>query len=78
MIAIIDYKMGNLRSVENALHRLGAEFEVTADADKIVRADRVLHGVAHTSGGYSVTSLRLLMMAFVATYLFIALYALVR
>lgn len=42
MIAIIDYKMGNLRSVENALHRLGAEFEVTADADKIVRADRVL------------------------------------
>ena len=42
MIAMIDYKMGNLRSVENALHRLGAEFEVTADADKIVRADRVL------------------------------------
>ncbi len=42
MIAIIDYKMGNLRSVENALHRLGAEFEVTADAEKIVRADRVL------------------------------------
>ena len=42
MIAIIYYKMGNLRSVENALHRLGAEFEVTADADKIVRADRVL------------------------------------
>ena len=42
MIAIIDYKMGNLRSVENALHRLGAEFEVTADADKIVRTDRVL------------------------------------
>ena len=42
MIAIIDYKMGNLRSVENALHLLGAEFEVTADADKIVRADRVL------------------------------------
>ena len=42
MIAIIDYKMGNLRSVENALHRLGAEFEVTADANKIVRADRVL------------------------------------
>ena len=45
---------------------------------RAVRADRVLHGVAHTSGGYSVTSLRLLMMAFVATYLFIALYALVR
>lgn len=42
MIAIIDYKMGNLRSVENALKRLGAEFVVTADADVIKRADKVL------------------------------------
>ena len=42
MIAIIDYKMGNLRSVENALRRLGAEFCVTADHDVIRRADRVL------------------------------------
>lgn len=42
MIAIIDYKMGNLRSVENALRRLGAEFVVTADAEVIRRADRVL------------------------------------
>ena len=29
MIAIIDYGMGNLRSVENALHRLGAEYSLT-------------------------------------------------
>lgn len=42
MIAIIDYKMGNLRSVENALHRLGAEYCVTADATTISRADHVL------------------------------------
>ena len=42
MIAIVDYKMGNLRSVENALRRLGAEFTVTADAEVIRRADRVL------------------------------------
>lgn len=42
MIAIIDYKMGNLRSVENALHRLGAEYVVTAAAETIRRADRVL------------------------------------
>ena len=42
MIAIIDYKMGNLRSVENTLKRLGAEFKVTADADIIRSADRVL------------------------------------
>ena len=42
MIAIRDYKMGNLRSVENALHRLGAEFVVTADLAVIRSADRVL------------------------------------
>lgn len=42
MIAIIDYKMGNLRSVENALHRLGAEYVVTAAAENIRRADHVL------------------------------------
>ena len=42
MIAIVDYRMGNLRSVENALRRLGAEFCVTADADTIRSADRVL------------------------------------
>ena len=35
MIAIIDYQTGNLRSVENALHRLGAEYIVTADAATI-------------------------------------------
>ena len=42
MIAIIDYKMGNLRSVENALKRLGAEFCVTADPAVIRSADMVL------------------------------------
>ena len=42
MIAIIDYKMGNLRSVENALKRLGAEFCVTADPEVIRAADKVL------------------------------------
>jgi glutamine amidotransferase len=30
-IAVIDYGAGNLRSVENALRRLGAKFRVTAD-----------------------------------------------
>jgi glutamine amidotransferase len=34
--------MGNLRSVENALKRLGAEFCVTADAAVIRAAERVL------------------------------------
>ena len=42
MIAIVDYKMGNLRSVENALHRLGAAYVVTDDVQTIRCADRVL------------------------------------
>lgn len=48
MIAIIDYDMGNLRSLENALDRLGAAYTVTADPDTIRRADKViLPGVGH-------------------------------
>ena len=48
MIAIIDYKTGNLRSVENALKRLGAEWKLTADVEEIRRADKVLlPGVGH-------------------------------
>ncbi len=42
MIAIIDYDTGNLRSVENALGRLGAEYVLTAGHGEIRRADRVL------------------------------------
>ena len=42
MIAIVDYKMGNLRSVENALKRLGEEYAVTSDAAVISAADKVL------------------------------------
>ena len=48
MIAIIDYDMGNLRSLENALDRLGASYCVTADPDTIRKADKViLPGVGH-------------------------------
>ncbi len=42
MIAVIDYDTGNLRSVANALERLGAEFCVTDDHQIIRSADRVL------------------------------------
>lgn len=42
MIAIVDYKMGNLRSVENALARLGAEYQVTSDPEVIRAASKVL------------------------------------
>ena len=48
MIAIIDYDMGNLRSLENALARLGATFTVSADEEVIRSADKViLPGVGH-------------------------------
>jgi len=42
MIAIVDYDMGNLRSVENALGRLGADFMLTSDPASIIKADKVL------------------------------------
>ncbi len=50
MIAIIDYKAGNIRSVENALKRSGAEYVLTADPEMIRRADHViLPGVGEAS-----------------------------
>ncbi|SFH91025.1 glutamine amidotransferase [Tindallia magadiensis] len=46
MIAIIDYEMGNLKSVEKAFHRMGFEAEITDKAWKIRDADAlVLPGV---------------------------------
>ncbi|HKV37606.1 MAG TPA: imidazole glycerol phosphate synthase subunit HisH [Blastocatellia bacterium] len=46
MIAIVDYGVGNLRSVEKALEAVGAEVELTADRTKIREADKlVLPGV---------------------------------
>lgn len=42
MIAIIDYDAGNLKSVENALQRLGQECIVTGDAAVIQSADKVI------------------------------------
>jgi len=42
MIAVIDYGMGNLRSVQKALEFIGAEVVVTHDADLILNADSVV------------------------------------
>lgn len=42
MIAIVDYDTGNLRSVADAMRRIGAEFTVTADPAILRSADRVL------------------------------------
>lgn len=42
MIAIIDYGMGNLRSVEKALEKVGAKVSVTRDPDELRRAERIV------------------------------------
>ncbi len=41
-IAIIDYQMGNLRSVQKALERVGANAVITDDADRIGSAKKVI------------------------------------
>jgi glutamine amidotransferase len=41
-IAILDYGMGNLRSVEKALERVGAEAEITSDQGRAEDADGVI------------------------------------
>ena len=41
-ITIIDYGMGNLYSVQNALRSIGAEPVVTSDASVIAQAEKIL------------------------------------
>lgn len=49
-VAIIDYNAGNVRSVENAVRRLGAEPFLTSDAREIRSADKVIFpGVGEAS-----------------------------
>lgn len=48
MIAIIDYKAGNLASVSNALHRIGAEHTITNKIVELDAADQIIFpGVGH-------------------------------
>jgi imidazole glycerol-phosphate synthase subunit HisH len=42
MIAIIDYGMGNLRSVQKAIEAVGHVAEITPDPERIRRADKVI------------------------------------
>jgi imidazole glycerol-phosphate synthase subunit HisH len=52
LIAVIDYGMGNLRSVAKALELSGGEVSVSASPDDILRADSiVLPGVGAFSAG---------------------------
>lgn len=42
MVAIVDYDAGNIRSVENALERLGCEFALSSDPDFLISADKII------------------------------------
>lgn len=42
MISIIDYGMGNLKSVENALDLLGIEYKITKDKDEILNSKGII------------------------------------
>jgi imidazole glycerol-phosphate synthase subunit HisH len=42
MIAVVDYGMGNLRSVQKALQRAGGDAVVTHEAADLARADKVV------------------------------------
>jgi glutamine amidotransferase len=50
MIAIVKYNAGNIRSVQNALTRLGYESIITDDAAELLNADKVIFpGVGEAS-----------------------------
>ena len=54
-IVIIKYNAGNIESVSNALNRLGVYAEITADHEKIRKADKVIFpgvGEASTTMAY--------------------------
>ena len=42
MIAVLDYGIGNLRSAEKALQRVGGDAALTADTKAIEKADAVV------------------------------------
>ena len=56
MIAIIDYGMGNLRSVQKAMERAGAQAKITQKAEDILKASKIiLLGVRADRGARSST-----------------------
>src|SRR5687768_17934785 len=59
MIAIVDYKAGNLTSVKRALDHLGLESCVTPDATVVARAERIIFpGVGHAGTAMAVLKAR--------------------
>jgi len=54
MITIVDYGMGNLRSVQKAFERVGVQVKITGIAEEILSSDKiVLPGVGHFEKGVS-------------------------
>lgn len=52
MLVIIDYGMGNLRSVEKSLKRIGIESKISSNENDIEAADKlILPGVGHFKNG---------------------------
>jgi imidazole glycerol-phosphate synthase subunit HisH len=50
MIAVVNYRAGNVTSVKKALDRLGAESVITSDPEVLAQADKIiLPGVGHFS-----------------------------
>lgn len=50
MIAIVDYRAGNLTSVKKALDHLGVESTITCDPDVVAKVEKIiLPGVGHFS-----------------------------
>ncbi|MEX0978407.1 MAG: imidazole glycerol phosphate synthase subunit HisH [Pirellulales bacterium] len=42
MIAIIDYQMGNLRSVQKGFEKVGHQATITSDPNELARADKIV------------------------------------
>ncbi len=42
MIAVVDYDAGNLKSVETALEKLGADFFISSDHERLAAADKMI------------------------------------
>jgi glutamine amidotransferase len=42
MITVVDYKLNNLRSIENTLRRLGSETLVTSNPSDVARAEKLI------------------------------------
>ena len=57
MITIVDYKVGNLGSIQNMLNRIGADSVISSDAEEISKANKlILPGVGAFDSG--VTNLK--------------------